>query len=249
MSKLLTATAAILLSAAPLSAKALPCTLEVDALLLPEKSAKLGLEEEATLRQILVGEGDFVRKGDTLAILYTESEELGLQKAEKKAEHAEFQRTVTSRLRRDKIVSEEEARQREIDEALARIEVLQAKAGLDEKTIKAPFDGYVLRVFKDPGEVVGRVDKIVEMVDYSSLVAEAYVESQWFGRIRSKASADVKVQVLGEKVLPATVVSVDPVIDPASGLFRVRLRIENDKLSIPSGVPAKAKFTLTDDKK
>jgi hypothetical protein len=37
---------------------------------------------------------------------------------------------------------------------------------------------------------------------------------------------------------------VDPIVDPGSGLFRVRLILENPDMSIRSGVPAKVFFEI-----
>jgi membrane fusion protein (multidrug efflux system) len=216
---------------------------EADAVLLPSRSVKLSLPMEATLRELRVKEGDFVKKGDLLAVLYSPAEALDRDRAVKELELAHFQLKVSDKLRADAIVSEEQAREKRIDHDVAALNAQRAEALLADKTVVAPFDGCVLRVFKEQGETVARVEKIVELVDFATLYAESYLESQWLGTIRRGSTAQVQIPQLGEGTRDAIVENVDPVADPASGLFRVRLVIDNSDYSIPSGVPAKARFT------
>jgi RND family efflux transporter MFP subunit len=220
-----------------------PATLEAEAVLLPSRSVKLSLPVEATLREMRVKEGDFVKKGDVLAVLYSPAEVRDRDRSLKQLELASFHRKVSDKLRADSIVSEEEATQKQIDHDIAAIEAQRSQALLDDKTVVAPFDGCVLRIFKEPGETVARVEKIVEMVDYATLYAESYLESPWLGAIRRGSAARVVIPQLGDRAHEAVVENVDPVADPASGLFRVRLVLDNSDYAIPSGVPAKALFT------
>jgi membrane fusion protein (multidrug efflux system) len=220
-----------------------PAALEAEAVLLPARSVKLSLPVEATLREVWVKEGDFVKKGAVLAVLYSPAESLERDRAEKQRELAAFELKVSDKLRADAIVSEEQARQKLLNHDVASIDALRAHAILADKTLVAPFDGCVLRIYKEPGETVSRVEKIVEMVDYATLHAESYLESPWLGAIRRGSTARVMIPQLGEQTHNAIVENVDPVADPASGLFRVRLALDNSDYAIPSGVPAKVLFT------
>jgi multidrug efflux system membrane fusion protein len=218
-------------------------SIEADALLLPFREAKLGLPVEATLRDILVKEGDFVKRGETLAVLYGDAESLEHQRAEKERELAQFQRKLSDGLHAEAIVSEEQARGRRVGSEVADLSARRARALLDEKTIIAPFDGYVLRVYKERGETVARVEKIIELVNFSTLYAESYLDSKWLGSIRKGDIVQLDIPHLDDRSREATVENVDPVAEPASGLFRVRVVLGNGDLSIPAGVPAKVKFT------
>jgi multidrug efflux pump subunit AcrA (membrane-fusion protein) len=73
--------------------------LEADAVLLPSRSVKLSLPVEATLRELRVKEGDFVKKGDVLAVLYSPAESLERDRAEKERELAAFELKVSEKLR------------------------------------------------------------------------------------------------------------------------------------------------------
>ena len=56
--------------------------LVTDGIILPSHTASLSLPTEAVLRDLKVKEGDLVTRGQTLAILYSTSEEMENQRAE-----------------------------------------------------------------------------------------------------------------------------------------------------------------------
>ena len=147
-------------------ATALPADpLEAEGIVLPSRSVSLSLPVEAILREVRVPEGAIVKKGDSLAILYSPVESLEKERTAKQLELAEFLLQNSEKLRANAIISEEAARQKTIDCDVARIEAKRAEAVLSDKTLFAPFDGFILRIHKEAGETVGRVDKIIDIVE------------------------------------------------------------------------------------
>ena len=215
-----------------------------EGLILPSRSVSLSLPVEAVLRELKVQEGALVLKGDILAILYSPVESLEKERAAKQLDLAEFMLGNSEKLRSNAIISEEAARQKKLDCDIARIEARRAEAVLHEKTLYAPFDGFVLRILKEPGETVGRVDKVIDIVDIKTLHADAYLEGEWKERLNEKTKSTLEIPSMGGKKISATIGMVDPVVDPSSGLFRVRLLVPNPDMSIPSGIPAKITFEL-----
>jgi len=216
----------------------------VDGIILPSRRVALSLPVEAVLRDVLVREGALVKKNQTLAILYSPVESLEKERTAKQLELAEFLRGNSEKLRANAIISEEAARQKQIDCDIARIEAKRAEAVLTEKTLLAPFDGFILRQLKETGETVGRVDKIIEIVDLKTLHVDTFLEGEWIGKITPASKVSIESPKLGSKKIPATVELIDPVVDPGSGLFRVRLLLQNPDMSIPSGIPVKVLFEI-----
>jgi membrane fusion protein (multidrug efflux system) len=216
--------------------------IESEAIVLPSRSVSLSLPVEAILREVRVSEGATVQKGDTLAILYSPVESLEKDRTSKQLELAEFLLQNSEKLRANAIISEEAARQKSIDHDIAVIEAQRAKAVLDDKTLFAPFDGFILRIHKEPGETVGRVDKIIDIVDLRTLHVDAFLEGEWIGKINPSTAARIDIPSLGLEKIPVRIGMIDPVVDPGSGLFRVRLILPNPDLSIRSGVPARVVF-------
>ena len=73
---------------------------------------------------------------------------------------------------------------------------------------------------------------------------DAYLEGEWKDRLKENTKAAIEVPSMREKKLPASIGMIDPVVDPSSGLFRVRLLLPNPDMSIPSGIPAKVTFSF-----
>jgi RND family efflux transporter MFP subunit len=214
----------------------------VEAVLLPARSVVLSLPVEAILREVRVQEGQAVKKGDQLAILYSATEVLDRDRARKREEMAAYQVRAGEKLFATSSISEEAVKQKRLDADLATIELARAEAVLADKTLFAPFDGLVLRIHRDEGESVARIEKILQLVDISTLHAEAYLEADRLGQIRPGGRARLVAPLLGDRALDAVVDLVDPVVDPGSGLFRVRLTVPNPDLAVPSGIPVKVEF-------
>ena len=219
-------------------------TIEAEAIVLPSKSVSLSLPVEAILREVKVSEGDPVKKGDVLATLFSPVESLEKERTAKQLELSEFLLANSEKLRANAIISEEAARQKVIDCDISRIEARRANAVIEDKTLFAPFDGFILRIHKEAGETVGRVDKIIDIIDLKTLHVDAFLEGEWIGDIGKSTDAKVDIPALGLKEVPVSVQMVDPIVDPGSGLFRVRLILENPDMSIRSGVPAKVFFEI-----
>jgi multidrug resistance efflux pump len=162
----------------------------------------------------------------------------------KQLELAQFLFSNSEKLRANAIISEEAARQKSIDCEIAKIEAMRAEAVLQEKTLCAPFDGYILRIHKEPGETVGRVDKIIDLVDLQTLHVDTFLEGEWIGKINPASQVFIDIPSLGLQRIPVQIGMIDPVVDPGSGLFRVRLILPNSDLSIRSGLPAKVYFQI-----
>lgn len=218
--------------------------LESEGIVLPSRIVSLSLPAEAILREVKVPEGSIVKKGDTLAVLYSPVESLEKERTAKQLELAEFLLHNSEKLRANAIISEEAARQKTIDCDVARIEAKRAEAVLSDKTLFAPFDGFILRIHKESGETVGRVEKIIDLVDLQTLHVDTFLDGEWIGKINTTTKASVDIPPLGLQKIPVSILMIDPVVDPGSGLFRVRLVLPNPDMSIRSGLPAKVFFEI-----
>ena len=221
-----------------------PATIEVEGIVMPSRSVSLSLPVESIIREVKASEGAMVKKGQVLATLFSPVESLEKDRTAKQLELAQFLFSNSEKLRANAIISEEAARQKSIDCEIAKIEAMRAEAVLQEKTLCAPFDGYILRIHKEPGETVGRVDKIIDLVDLQTLHVDTFLEGEWIGKINPASQVFIDIPSLGLQRIPVQIGMIDPVVDPGSGLFRVRLILPNSDLSIRSGLPAKVYFQI-----
>ena len=108
------------------------------------------------------------------------------------------------------------------------------KITLDRMTLRSPIEGFVLRVNKQAGEQTDEGPVIV-VVQTSKINAVFYPPKDLFGKIA--VGDQVPLDLEGTK-RSGLVVAVDPIIDPASQLFRVKLEVDNADGKLAAGVNA-----------
>lgn len=219
-----------------------PAVPEVDGIMLPRHRVNLSLPTEARVRELPAEEGKKVKGGEVLAILYTEVEELDRDRAAAQFKKAEYTFKSKQKLKDSKSVADIEMVGAEVDLELARIDCERAKAELRNKTLTAPWDGQVLRVLKGVGETVNRGEKVIELIDYSTIHVDVYLDAQYLTAVKQGQKAKVSGDAIGAQPAVATVMMIDPVVEPGSGLCRVRLEMANPDLRIPTGLPVKVRF-------
>jgi RND family efflux transporter MFP subunit len=229
----------IVLAAGPLRAEPIP---EVDGIMLPRQRVNLSIAVEARLRELRVEEGQKVKRGDVLGILYTEAEQLDTSRAAAQLKKADFMFKSKTKLKETRSLAEVEMLGAEVDLELAKIDLERSQAILRDKTLAAPWDGLVLRVAKSAGETVNRGEKVIELIDYSTIYVDVYLDAKFLTAVKSGQRAKVTGEAIGRESAVATVAMVDPVIEPGSGLSRVRLQMANADLRIPTGLPVRVQF-------
>lgn len=197
------------------------------------------------IKEINVKEGDEVSKGQVLAQLMNDKERLEAQKYEKLIERAEFQYKGMETLAKEKMASREAALEKLTDLELAKIQYKLAQTMLEEKTIRSPLAGIVVKKYKEPGEAVDRVDKLFDIVNIDKVYVQVYLDPKLMDKITPGAKVPVRFPALrgGPQTDMATVAFVDPRIDAASGLFRVKLVLDNPGHDIKAGMRGQVDFT------
>lgn len=152
-------------------------------------------------------------------------------------------------------ISEENAQQIEREVQLSRWKLRQARELLDIrklelrraeeqlrlKSIRAPFDGFVLDTFKHRGEYVEE-QSILRLAQLDPLVIETIVPMEYFGTISAGMQAEIRPEVLLKENLVGTVTVVDRIGDTASNTFGVKLSLPNPDNRIPAGLKCIVKF-------
>lgn len=124
---------------------------------------------------------------------------------------------------------------------IRRLELRRAEEQLRQKSIRAPFDGFVLDTFKHEGEHVEE-QAILRLAQLDPLVVEAIVPMENFGAVRTGMLAEIRPEVLVEEKLVGQVTAVDLIGDTASNTFGVKLSMPNPDNRIPAGLKCIVKF-------
>ena len=215
---------------------------EVDGLSLPWKSVRVSSPVQDIVAEVKVEEGMTVTKDQVLARLHDEKEQAEHDRSLKIVMKREFDYKSSAALVADKITSKEKALEADVELQLARVDVELAQRKLEEKTIKSPLNGILVRKLKEVGESVDRVEQMFEIINIDQLFLQFYVDRKVAEAL--KPGQEFAFWVTGETGAKhqAVVDFVNPGADPASGLFRVKLLHINKDHVLKAGVRVTADF-------
>jgi len=233
---LITSLLAVLVAAAPPSqAQEFECLLE------PHEVVKVSSPVEGLLAAVDVERGDQVSKGQVIARLKSDVEQAAVDLARARADFGQRKVVRNEELIKQKLISPSEKDELETDSRVAQLQLQQAEAVLEQRTIKSPIYGVVMERFLSPGEFV-QSDPILKIAQLNPLNVEVIVPVDRLGNIHKGMTAVVHPQALVDADFKARVVIVDRVIDAASSTVGVRLELPNPDYRVPAGLKCTVNF-------
>jgi len=230
----------------------------------PGKVASLGSAVPGVLATVNVNRSDYVTANTELAQLESEVERTSLQLATRLAalssatrlrqlnadygsrtlqrnqslyQKASVSEATLDQVNTEALIAKMQVEQERENSEIANIEMVRAKAVLNRRTIRAPFDGVIIERYKTVGEYVAD-DPVMQIASLDPLHVEVIVPLTELGILESGMRGEVTMDVPGfdDTTLEATVRRIDPVADAASATYGVLLELPNPDLTIPSGV-------------
>ncbi|MCU7796881.1 MAG: efflux RND transporter periplasmic adaptor subunit [Candidatus Thiodiazotropha sp. (ex Myrtea spinifera)] len=241
---------------------------ELDGVIEPSMSVALSSRIDGILESVDVDVGDVVTKRQVLAQLESQVEQAALAYASARASissEVQLQQTSLAYGRRqlkriqelhnkslasfqdlDEIETETKLTRYRLSQAkenryLAELDLAQAQAVKDRHSIRSPIDGIVVERFLNPGESV-EDQPIVKIAQINPLRIEVVAPVTLLGTIKTGQLATVTPESPVGGEYQAEVKIVDPILDAASGTFRIRLEIPNDDYKLTSGLRCRVRF-------
>lgn len=112
---------------------------------------------------------------------------------------------------------------------------------LKQRTILSPINGVIIDRYKSAGEYVER-EPLLRVAQLDPLHIEIFVTADHWGRFLPGQQAEVTPLFMGLDKKVATIEKIDPVIDSASGTFRVQLQLPNPEHRIAAGLKCQLAF-------
>ena len=167
--------------------------------------------------------------GDVLMTLDDHDQRNALALAE--ARLAEAQRVLE---RQEKLVSTGASTGARVDEArtaaeIAVLEVEAARRALDDRTMRAPFDGVTGLAQVDTGDRVESDASIASFDDNSAVLVEFELPEALLSRIRSGMAVSASTPSWPDRRFNGEVSAIDTRVDPESRTARVRILLPNDE--------------------
>ena len=181
-------------------------------------------------------DGQTVKKGQLLAKLTSHEEQAQMENAKAILAEEEREMTRLSGLSETGAVAEVTIAERNTRAVLAKAGINRIQAMLDDREVRAPFDGIVgLRRISpgatvSPGTVITTLDQLDRMkLDFT--VPEVFVPQLGKG-----TSISVKAAAFPDRSFDATVETVDTRVDPVTRSITVRSIIDNGSLELLPGM-------------
>jgi len=138
------------------------------------------------------------------------------------------------------------ARQELIEARLARdlagIEVMQARALLDQRVLRAPIDGVIVERLLSRGEYRDSRDHFATIARLDVLRVEAFAPLRYYDQLALGARVTIRPEAPVGGAWPATITVIDRVFDAATATFGLRMALENPDLALPAGLRCEVHF-------
>ena len=212
---------------------ALGCMLE------PSEKVQVSSPVTGVLDKVLVKRGDSIKRGATLFQLKAGVEREGVQLAKVRAQFAKRKAERNKDLYDEDILTAHERDEIETELLIAKSELRLKQQELALRKVSSPINGVVVNRFNNKGEYVN-FDPIMSLATLDPLHVDLLLPSSYFGQISLKQELLIKPDsdMIDARIAKVTI--VDPLIDSASGTFRVQLLMSNTGNTIPAGIRCSA---------
>ena len=221
----------------------------------PDIETFIGPKVSGRIETFFADTGDFVKAGAPLLQLEKIRFELATHEAEAALEEARknlvnlestlkrnqqlFETGVLGKQTLDDTVTDAELARARAASARARAE--RARLDLQDATLYAPFSGFVVERRMNAGEVYSAApnEYVFHLVDSSTVIVELDVIETKKQYLAVGQAVDVYVDALPGTKRTGTVTVVNPLVDPSSRKFLVKVSIPNESLELEPGMFAR----------
>lgn len=210
----------------------------------PAQQMNFAAENSGRVVRVLVDEGSYVRRGQTLAIIKTDLLNIDLETAQ-----AAYQNALRDKQRYENAFQTGGVTQQQLDQAKLQLEnaearVRQARVRVGDANIKSSINGIVNKRYIEPGAVVNPGTQLFELVDVSKLKLAITINETQVANLKVGHKVDVKASVFPDKNFGGTISFIAPKAD-ASLNFPVEIEIaSNPGNQLKAGMYGTAVFSF-----
>lgn len=207
----------------------------------PARTITISAETEGRVETINARRGERVAKGD--AIIQLDMRDRQAKVAQSKASVSEHETSykAQSSLKSDGYVSDTQMAETLAKLETAKAELVRAQLDLDNRTLRAPFNGVLQERDVEVGDFVRSGDAIATFVDNITLIVTGTLAEQEVSQISQGDTARAEL-VTGQNV-KGIVRYISPVADESTRTFKIELEIDNQSGELPAGVTAEIVLT------
>lgn len=213
----------------------------------PINGAALATEISGIVERIFFDNGESVSAGDVILELRTAPDRAELRALEAAAELARLESERARSLVDERNISRSELDRRatELDQALAQVSAQEAR--IEQKRLRAPFDGRLGIRRYNVGDYVVAGDTVIELQSLDRLYVDLTLPDRYSGRVEPGMEIDLLVPAIGDTVdtaYPAVINAVAPTVATETRNFALQAIVENADGVLRSGMFARLTLPL-----
>lgn len=209
-----------------------------------KQSVTLYPETTGVIAEILVTPGQRIARGDVVLRLNSRLATLAVNLARTRVAAAERQLQRAESLLQSNVNSSAQVEDAANALAQANIELEQAEAALNERTLKAPFGGVVGIPTVELGDRVTPESGVVTLDDRSALYVELEVPEQYLARLKLGQKIRARSTSFAERAFEGVVAEIDSRIDPVTRSMMVRAELNNEDDTLRPGMSFAVELSL-----
>ncbi len=182
---------------------------------------------QGIVEKIYKEEGQYVKKGEVMLELEAREYELSEQKARVQYEQQKSNFERLKAMYDKNLLSKEEFEKARFSLESAEIAWNEAKLQLDYTKVRSPINGRVGQRLAKIGERIQPTDKLFSVVDNSQVIAVVYVPEKNMREVKLGQKAFITSDHFAGTQFEGWVKRISPVVDPASGTFKVTVGVRN----------------------
>jgi len=188
------------------------------------------------VKSVLVKEGQYVKKGEIIALMDPRDYEVQLS-----ATTAEYEQVRSEAERVIELHKRNSVANKDYDKAVAGLHRIEAKLqahknALNDTKLRAPFDGYVQKIYFKEGEMVKAGLPVLALVSKSVLEVEAFISAGDMTKKDCFGSCTCTSDLYPGKVLPLSLTGIAPKAN-LNQLYKINFTLDSsDSVSLSPGM-------------
>ena len=205
----------------------------------PIEDIEVSSSTEGIIQNFIPKEGAYVQKGDLILTYNHAQEDIQLKQATLNFSKSKADLKNAESLAAKGIYTSDNVNNMTYAHDKSKIELEMAKLLRDDKELRAPISGILIKKNIDVGELSNRSQPVCRIINKDALIIELFIDKSLFNKVKKGDVYRTVFPELEDKVVTSEVVFVDSVIDAKSGFLRVKTIIDNTSANIQPGLRAK----------
>ncbi len=210
----------------------------------PVNGAALATEVSGIVERIFFDSGEPVSAGDVILELRTAPDRAELKALQAAAELARLESERARSLVDERNISRSELDRRATELDQARAQVTAQEARIEQKRLRAPFDGRLGIRRYNVGDYVVAGDTVIELQSLDRLYVDLTLPDRYSGRVEPGMEIELLVPALGGTSFPAVINAIAPTVATETRNFALQAIVENSAGSLRAGMFARLTLPL-----